>query len=86
MVVHTHPDGDALGSGAALLSYLRSCRGADARLLLPDTPPDNLAFLLPAEGVIDAARDRTAAEAWLAQAGRRRSRRRCAPAAPPRCW
>ena len=67
VVVHTHPDGDALGSGSAMLAYLRRCRGVDARLLLPDTPPAPLAFLLPAEGVIDAARERTAAEAWLAQ-------------------
>ena len=67
IVVHTHPDGDALGSGTALLAYLRRCRGAEARLLLPDTPPDNLAFLLPADGVVDAAAEREAAEAWIAQ-------------------
>ena len=67
IVVHTHPDGDALGSGGALLAYLRRCRGAEVRLLLPDSAPGTLAFLLPAEGVIDAARDRTAAEAWIAQ-------------------
>ena len=67
VAVHTHPDGDALGSGTALLAYLRRCRGVEARLLLPDSAPGSLAFLLPAEGVIDAAADRTAAESWIAQ-------------------
>ena len=55
IVVHTHPDGDALGSGVALLSYLRLCRGAAASLLLPDAAPASLDFLLPEEGVFDAS-------------------------------
>ena len=67
VVVHTHPDGDALGSGTALLAYLRLCLGVDARLLLPDTPSAPMAFLLPAEGVIDAAREPDAAAAWLSR-------------------
>ena len=67
IVVHTHPDGDAVGSGTTLLAYLRRCRGVEARLLLPDAPPDTLAFLIPPEGVIDAAAEREAAEAWIAQ-------------------
>ena len=66
VVVHTHPDGDAVGSGAGMLSYLRQCRGLDARLLLPDSAPASLAFALPADGVIDAARDAEAARAWIA--------------------
>lgn len=65
IVVHTHPDGDALGSGVALLEYLRRCRSAEARLLLPDAAPASLDFLLPADGVLDASRDREAALAWL---------------------
>lgn len=44
---HTHPDGDALGSTAALAVYLREVRGKDAVVLLPDTPADNLRFILP---------------------------------------
>ena len=55
IVVHTHPDGDAIGSGAALLAYLRRCRHTDATLLLPDSAPDTLGFLLPEEGLVDAA-------------------------------
>lgn len=44
--VHIHPDGDALGSGLALISYLKSCRGKDAVLLVPDPVPDSLSFML----------------------------------------
>ena len=46
IVVHTHPDGDALGSGAALTAYLRLCRGTDACLVLPDPAPASLDFLV----------------------------------------
>lgn len=66
IVVHTHPDGDAVGSGAAMLAYLRQCRGLDARLLLPDSAPASLSFALPAEGVIDAACEPDSARAWIA--------------------
>ena len=62
IVVHTHPDGDALGSGAAMLAYLRQVRGLDARLVLPDSAPASLGFILPAEGVVDAAREPDAAQ------------------------
>ena len=34
--VHIHPDGDALGCGLALVSYLKECRGKDAVLMVPD--------------------------------------------------
>ena len=52
IAVHTHPDGDAAGSGAALLSYLRERRGKDAVLLLPDPLPDSLTFVLPRDWVM----------------------------------
>ena len=44
--VHIHPDGDALGSGLALVSYLSRLRGKDAVLLVPDSVPESLAFML----------------------------------------
>ncbi|MGN0202807.1 MAG: bifunctional oligoribonuclease/PAP phosphatase NrnA [Candidatus Cryptobacteroides sp.] len=44
-VVHTHPDGDALGSGLALSAFLRECCGKDAVLALPDSIPASLLFL-----------------------------------------
>ncbi len=43
---HTHPDGDALGSSAAMYSYLTASRGKQAMLLLPDPQSAGLDFLL----------------------------------------
>ena len=65
IVVHMHPDGDAVGSGVALLEYFRRCRGADARLLLPDPQPASLDFLCPEAGVL-CAKDALAAREWIA--------------------
>lgn len=44
VVTHTRPDGDAVGSGSAMVAWLRSL-GKDACLLLPDPCPDFLSFL-----------------------------------------
>ena len=65
IVVHTHPDGDALGSGAALAAYLRSCRGVGVRLLLPDRGPESLDFLVDPDRTLVAA-DPLPAQAWIA--------------------
>ena len=65
IVVHIHPDGDAVGSGVALLEYFRRCRGADARLLLPDPQPASLDFLCPETGMLCAA-DPLPAREWIA--------------------
>ena len=46
VAVHTRPDGDALGSGLALIGYLRDRHGKDAVLLVPDSVPDSLRFIL----------------------------------------
>ena len=97
IVVHTHPDGDALGSGTALLAYLRGCRGLQASLLLPDPPGTPLAFMMPEKDVLVLPGD--AASAWerldacdllvcLDMNGFSRAgtwRRTCAPAKPARC-
>ena len=48
VLIHRSPDGDALGSGAALCLFLRRA-GVDATLLSPDPIPPRLAFLC--EGV-----------------------------------
>ena len=45
---HTHPDGDALGATAALALYLRGL-GKDAACVFPDSPADNLRFILSPE-------------------------------------
>jgi phosphoesterase RecJ-like protein len=64
ITVHTHPDGDALGSGVAMLEYLRRCRGMEAVLLLPDAPGAYLDFLAPDGGwvVADEEPEHAAAE------------------------
>ena len=46
VTAHTHPDGDALGSGLALVGYLRECRCKDAALVIPDSVPESLRFIL----------------------------------------
>ena len=45
VTVHTHPDGDAIGSGLALTGYLKECRGLDAVLIVPDEVPESLRFI-----------------------------------------
>ena len=47
---HTHPDGDALGSTAAMSLFLKGNLGKEVSCIFSDTPPDNLQFLL-ADGV-----------------------------------
>ena len=44
---HTHPDGDAIGSSAALGAYLSQCVGKDTVCIVPDTPPDSISFIIP---------------------------------------
>ena len=47
VAAHSHPDGDALGSVSALVSYLRECRGKDAVAVLPDSPAATVRFIVP---------------------------------------
>lgn len=51
VVVHTHPDGDALGSGIAMRRYLES-KGKKAVLIIPDTLPQTLDFLVEGEPML----------------------------------
>ncbi len=44
VVIHTRPDGDCVGAGAALCRFFIS-RGQEAHLLAPNKIPDRLAFL-----------------------------------------
>ncbi len=60
MAVHTHPDGDALGSGMALAGYLRERLGKDAAVVVPDSVPESLSFIpdsFPEGSLIDYADD-----------------------------
>ena len=68
IVAHTHPDGDALGASSGLALYLRGM-GKDVAVILPDTPADNLRFILP-EGIpfLFHDEDPAGAEARIARA------------------
>lgn len=56
VVVHPHPDGDALGSGIALRNYLMEFRGQgkEVSLISPDRFPESLDFLAGNAGIIIA--------------------------------
>lgn len=58
---HTHPDGDALGSTAAMSLFLKECMGKEVSCLFSDTPPENLKFLL-ADGIPYLFHDKHPAE------------------------
>ena len=60
VVVHTHPDGDAIGSAVAMRRYLLS-KGKTVSAIYPDTFPETLSFLAEGEGLIDAEKDPAAA-------------------------
>ena len=42
---HTHPDGDALGSSAALYHYLRTVRGKECVCVVREPAPETIAFI-----------------------------------------
>ena len=44
---HMHPDGDALGSSAGMGAYLALSLKKDTACILPDTPADNISFIIP---------------------------------------
>ncbi len=44
---HVHPDGDAVGSATAMLSYLTEHLGREAVVVLPDEVPAHLRFVVP---------------------------------------
>ena len=44
---HVHPDGDAVGSTTAMLSYLTDGLGIEAFAVFPDEVPDYLRFIVP---------------------------------------
>lgn len=47
VISHMHPDGDALGSSAAMGAYLRTTLSKDTVCVLPDTPPASISFIIP---------------------------------------
>lgn len=68
VVAHTHPDGDALGSCTALSLWLAG-KGKKVTCVLPDTPADNLQFILsPDVRYLYFDTDASAAEATIREA------------------
>ncbi len=68
VVAHTHPDGDALGSCTALSLWLAG-KGKKVTCVLPDTPADNLQFILsPDVRYLYFDTDASAAEAAIREA------------------
>lgn len=67
-VVHSHPDGDALGSGAAFCRFVTGRYGKECRLVVPDACPDTLDFVYGGVDFVDASADRDAALAAIASA------------------
>ena len=57
IMMHTHPDGDTVGSASALIKILRRL-GIDAEYTSPDKLPDRLAFLLEGEKEADTLSNR----------------------------
>ena len=47
ITAHVHPDGDAVGSTTALLSYLTEALHKDACVVLPDECGDSIRFVIP---------------------------------------
>ena len=66
IVSHTHPDGDAVGSSAALLTYVTEVRGKEAMVILPDAPSDTLTFLCVPGKTVFANREPLKAKEWIA--------------------
>ena len=65
VVGHTHPDGDALGSCTAMSLWLVAL-GKEVTCVLPDTPADNLLFILsPEVSYLCLDRDASAAQAAI---------------------
>lgn len=45
IVSHTHPDGDALGSTAAMFFYLKEVRGKDVKVVYPEPLSQSIKFI-----------------------------------------
>ncbi|MDX9758352.1 MAG: bifunctional oligoribonuclease/PAP phosphatase NrnA [Bacteroidota bacterium] len=65
LTTHTNPDGDAIGSSTALYHALRG-EGIEARIILTDSPPENLAFLNDGSSI--ETYDPAGHDAWIASA------------------
>lgn len=65
IVVHTHPDGDAIGSAVALRSYLMHRTGAQVMIVVPDRCPQNLSFLFDEKALLVASDRPEGSSRWI---------------------
>lgn len=65
IVVHTHPDGDAIGSAVALRSYLMHRTGAQVMIVVPDRCPQNLSFLFDEKALLVASDRPEDSSRWI---------------------
>ena len=68
---HMNPDGDAVGSCAAMASYLSEARGKDVTVVLPNAPGDPLAFIakrIPQDRLLIHSKTPEAAEKAIEEA------------------
>ncbi len=65
VVVHVRADGDAIGSGMALVRYLTEIKGKKVRLITPDSYSGSLGFLVDRRLLTDNTTDPEAAKDWI---------------------
>lgn len=68
VVTHMKPDGDAMGSSLAMFRFLNKYSNTQARIVLNDRYPANLAFMVSQEELDDIlilGEDNSAATAWI---------------------
>lgn len=66
VVVHTHPDGDAMGSSMALASVLKRMGVASVKVIAPDEWGAGLDFIVDKSLVINASQSAEEAQSWIA--------------------
>lgn len=66
IAVHTHPDGDAMGSGMALARFIKRNYSADVKLICPDEWPESIDVFVDKSLVINASASGQEAQQWVA--------------------
>lgn len=69
IVAHTHPDGDAAGSCLALYHFLERRMCVRPHVILPDSLPSYLDFMIPETGLLIAESNIEAARELISSAG-----------------
>lgn len=67
VVVHTHPDGDAMGSSMAMAAFLQRSGVASVKVIAPDEWGAGLDFIVDKALVINATENPSEAQAWISK-------------------